>query len=67
MNAGPATLQHKLREFEAYSIKELREMQIFIECLYMGQDSMADTALAHIAAIQAEIELRKSIEPLVMV
>ena len=67
MNAGPATLKHKLREFEAYSIKELRDMQIIIENLYMGQDSTADTASAHIAAIQAEIKLRESFVPAVMV
>lgn len=67
MDARPARLQNKPREFEAYSLKELQEMQIYIENLYMAQDSMADTACAHIAAIQAEIDLRKSIEPLVMV
>lgn len=67
MDAGPATLKHKLREFEAYSIKELRDMQIIIKSLYVGQDSMADTACAHIAAIQAEINLRKSFVPAVMV
>lgn len=67
MSAGPDKLQHKPREFEAYSLKELHEMQIYIECHYMGQDSMADTACAHIDAIQKEIDLRKSIEPLVMV
>ena len=67
MDAGPATLKHKPREFEAYSIKELREMQIIIKCLYLGQDSMADTASAHIAAIQTEIELRESFVPAVMV
>ena len=67
MDARPATLKHKPREFEAYSIKELREMQIIIKCLYIGQDSMANTASAHIAAIQAEIELRESFVPAVMV
>ena len=67
MTARPDGLQKKPREFEAYSLKELREMQSFIECHYMGQDSMADTACAHIDAIQKEIDLRKSIEPLVMV
>lgn len=67
MNAGPVTLQNKPREFEAYSLKELHEMQTIIECHYMGQDSTADTACAHIKAIQTEIDLRKSIEPLVMV
>lgn len=67
MSAGPTTLQHKPREFEAYSLEELRDMQIIIECLYMGQDSMANTASAHIAAIQAEIKLRESFVPAVMV